>query len=546
MTNGGHILVKSLASHGVTRVFTVAGESYLPALDGLLEYPKIDVITCRQESGVTFMADAHAALTGQPGIAFVTRGPGACNASIGIHTAKQSSTPLILFVGLISTNDRDKEAFQEFDLPQMFGSLAKWATVIERVERIPEYVARAYHVAMSGRPGPVVLGLPEDILFPEVTKPIPENLFRPIKVLKPRTSPHDMGTILNLLENAQKPVIIAGDGGWDDRACADLQVFAENNNLPVICAFRRQDTFPNAHKNYIGDLEMGTNPALIKHVQEADVILAIGTRLCETTTQSYTLFQEAQTFIHVYPAVEEFGKAYPSSLAVETDTASFLHMLAKGNLKNKARWSNERDEARKNYEEWTEVPAKGPVWDGADMTQVFGIIRDSLPQNAIVTTDAGNFAGWARRYIRYGRPGRSLSPVSGAMGYGVPSAVAASLQHPDRLVIGVCGDGGFMMTSQELATAAHHGATPVIIVCNNRMYGTIRMYQERDYPGRHSATFLTNPDFIKLAQSYGAHAVRIERTEDFAPAWKEIMDNRRLTLVEIVMDRRQIATRSTL
>lgn len=543
MKNGGHILAQALFAHGVKRIFSVAGESYLPLLDGLLDYPDIDVITCRQESGVTFMAEADANLTGRAGVALVTRAPGACNASIGIHAAKQSSTPLVMFVGLINSADRDKEAFQEFDLPQMFGSISKWAFVIDRAERIPEYVARAFHVAQSGRPGPVVVGLPEDILFPVPERAIPDEVFKPYERLDPALDPQSLSGFQALLQSSEKPVIIAGDGGWDDNAAAALQVFSQKHGIAVSCAFRRQDAFDNAHPNYIGDLEMGTNPALIKHVQDSDLVIAIGTRLDETTVQSYNLFKPGQRLAHIHPCPSEFGKGHRPDLAITANARAFLDALNRLDFKTNDSWGEFCARARKDYEAWTAIPA-AKSWSGADMTQVIGCLRDHLPADAIVTTDAGNFSGWCRRYIRYGRPGRLLAPVCGAMGYGVPAAVAASLHDPDRLVVGFCGDGGFMMSAQELATAVHHGAAPVIIVCNNNMFGTIRMHQEREYPGRHSATFLTNPDFVTLAESYGARGYRITDEKQFPDVWQSILKDRRLTLIEIRMDRKQITTRA--
>jgi acetolactate synthase-1/2/3 large subunit len=519
---------------GVNRVFCVAGESYLPVLDALLDAPEIAVTTCRQESGVTFMAESYAALENKPGVAFVTRGPGACNAAIGVHTAMQSSTPLVLFVGLVATADRDKEAFQEFDLPQMFGSLSKWAAVIDRADRIGDYTARAFHVASSGRPGPVVLGLPEDILSDEVHE---SAIAGKIEYHAAAPSAEALAQLRERLASADRPLIIAGGGGWRDEDCAELARFAGASHLPVAASFRRQDLFDHRSGNYVGELGTGPNPALTRHVKEADLILALGTRLSEITTQGYSLFTPEQALVHVYPDACEFGKSRRPALGIEARAADVCAALAGGTPLDGRRWAGWRDMLRQS-------PAGSPRWSGADMTQIFSRLRSLLPDDAIVTTDAGNFSGWCQRYLYYGRPGRLLAPISGAMGYAVPAAVAASLARPSCTVVGICGDGGFMMTGQELATAVHHGAKPVIIVCNNGMYGTIRMHQERDFPGRQSATSLTNPDFVKLAESYGLFAARVEYEENFEGAFKTALVAPRGGLLEIVADPRQITTQA--
>lgn len=541
MPHGGQILVKALHELGARRVFTLAGESYLPVLDGFLDYPDIDVVTCRQESGVTFMAEAYGQLTNTPGIALVTRGPGACNASIGVHTAMQSSTPMILLVGLVNTADRDKEAFQEFDIKQMFGSLSKWQAVIDQPERISEYIARAWHVAMSGRPGPVVLGLPEDILFPEAN----EQLFKPVPLA--RTAPHasELAKVKGMLSQAQRPLIIVGGGMWSEEGISDLTSFSKSAHIPVCTSFRRQDIFDHTNGNYIGELGTSSNAELIKRVKQADVILALNTRINEMASQGYTLLEERQKLIHVYPQGEEFGKSYIPDVAVISDPNMFVSALA-GSMRIDGRsWAGWRDEGRKAYLDWTDMgnlPAK--KWSGADLNPIYAYLQSNLPNDAIITTDAGNFSGWAQRYLRYGRPGRLLAPVSGAMGYAVPSAVAASIQNKGRVTLGICGDGGFMMTSQELATAIHHNAKPVIMVCNNGIYGTIRMHQDREYPGRVSATGLTNPDFVALGKSYGAFASRVDNADDFPAIWQEALKQDRPSLIEIKMDPAQMTTKS--
>lgn len=533
-------MVETLVAHGAGRVFCVAGESYLPVLDAFLDFPQIEVVTCRHESGATFMAEAYGGLHGtKPGIAMVTRGPGACNASIGIHAAKQSSSPLVMFVGLVGIGDRDKEAFQEFDLPQMFGSHTKWAAVIDRADRIGEYVTRAMHVAVSGRPGPVVLGLPEDILSESV-----QSSASVIPSVRSATSAQDINKIIEALRGAERPLIIAGGSSWSDEDCKNLAAFASASHIPVVASFRRHDLVNHTEGHYVGELGTGPNPKLVENVKRADVILAIGTRLSEITAQSYTLVQPAQKIIHVFPEAEEFGKSCMPEIAVQAHSGPFAAALAAHRIDGR-NWNGWREELRAEYLSWSDTSgAVASKWNGADMTAVFAQLCNLLPLDAIVTTDAGNFSGWAQRYLRYGRPGRLLAPISGAMGYAVPSAVAASLSYPNRVVLGLCGDGGFMMTGQEIATAIRHKAKPIIMVCNNSMYGTIRMHQERDFPGRISATALTNPDFVMLAQSYGAFGGRVNHADEFENVWKEAVNSGLPALIEIVMDPRQITTRS--
>ena len=540
MATGGQKLVEQIHAEGARRVFCVAGESYLPVLDALLDFPDVDIVTCRQEGGAAFMAEAYGAMTGEPGIVMVTRGPGACNASIGVHAAMQASTPLIMLVGLVATSDRDKEAFQEFDLKMTFGPLCKWAAVIEEPERAAEYIARAYHVAMSGRMGPVVLGLPENILNEEAGKAgaLPS-------LPKSRVSPAaaQVKAVADALKEASKPLILAGGSGWSDDDCANLAAFSSSAHLPVACSFRRQDVFSHSSGNYIGELGTGPNPALVKRVGEADCVLVIGARLTEITTQGYTLFTEGQKIIHIHPELLEFGKGAWPAIGVQADISEAVAALAAGPRIDGRDWAGWRDDARADYMAWSEIETQSESdWNGADMTQIFRQLRDLLPADAVITTDAGNFSGWAQRYVRYGRPGRLLAPISGAMGYAVPSAVSASLAYPDRVVLGLCGDGGFMMTGQELATAIHAGAKPIIMVCNNGMYGTIRMHQERDFPGRQSATALTNPDFKALAESYGAFGACITDAADFEEVWKAALESGKPAILEIQMDPRQITT----
>lgn len=538
---GAHILVECLAQHGITQITSVAGESYLAVLDAVLEYPQIDVITCRQEGGAAFMAESRGKLLAdKPGICFVTRGPGACNASIGVHTATQDSTPMILFMGQVSRADKGRESFQEIDVPQVFGSLAKWATEITDAHRIPEIINRAFKIATSGRPGPVVIGLPEDMLTEiaavKINAPVPPIRSAPLK--------EDMLSLSKMLRTAAHPVILVGGHGWDNKDCAELARFASAAHIPVISSFRRQDLIDHRQKCYVGELGTGPNPALIEKLHHADLWIVLGARLNEITTQGYKLpdlKNGKHKIVHIHADKNELGKVYAPDLAIAADIKETLAVLPKTDGRI---WADWRDTLRGLYEDWTHIDITAKTkWDGADMTQIFKTLRDAMPPAAIITTDAGNFSGWAQRYLQYGRPGRLLAPISGAMGYAVPAAISASLAYPEKTVIGICGDGGFMMNGQEIATAIKHGAKPIILLCNNGIYGTIRMHQEREYPGRHSATDLTNPDFIKLAESYGAFARRIDHEDEFVNAFKEAQDSNIISVLEIKMDPKQITTK---
>lgn len=541
------LLVQSLAKHGVKRVSTVAGESYLAVLDALLDYPEIGVMTCRQEGGAAFMAESWGKTEGQPGICFVTRGPGACNAAIGVHTAMQDSSPMILFMGQVARKDKGREAFQEIDVTAVFGSLVKWATEIDDPADIPAVIKRAFETALSGRPGPVVIGLPEDMLVETTEISITEG-----DIFTPAPAPiekNNLNALKDLLAKSSRPVAFIGGSGWSDKGCRDFMDFANANHLPVASCFRRQDLFHHNNDCYIGELGTGPNPELIKRLrEESDLILMMGGRFDEITTQGYTLPdiespRTGQTLVHIYPDQTELGRLYKTQLDIKAapdDAAAALAAHIRVDSRPRIGWKND---LRTLYEQWTAIDhQKLHTWNGADMTAVFSFLRDHLPKDSIITTDAGNFSGWAQRYLRYGRPGRLLAPVCGAMGYAVPAAVGAALAYPERTVLGICGDGGFMMNGQELATAMHHGAKPVILLCNNNMYGTIRMHQEITYPGRHSATALTNPDFVALAQSYGAFAARVDHADNFESVWTKARQANKLSLIEIKMDSRQITT----
>jgi acetolactate synthase-1/2/3 large subunit len=515
--SGGQILVDALKIHGVDTAFGVPGESYLDVLDALHD-SDIRFIINRQEGGAAFMADAYGKMTGKPGICFVTRGPGATNASIGVHTAYQDSTPMILFIGQVGNDFTDREAFQEIDYRRMYGQMAKWVAQIDRADRIPEYLARAFQVATSGRPGPVVLALPEDMLIDQAVV-ADTRRYQPVQA---SPSAAQIDTVRAMLAGAKKPLVLLGGGGWNAQACADLQRFAEANQLPVACAFRFQDLLDNAHPNYIGDVGIGINPKLAARVRDADVILAIGPRLGEMTTGGYSLIAApvpAQRLIHVHADAEELGSVYQAEVMINSGMPQVAAMLAAMAPVDPSAWAGSIAEARAEYAAWQEQPAifkdgKAPL----DLWQVVRQIDKIAPHDTIITNGAGNYATWAHRFHSYGGMRTQLAPTSGAMGYSVPAGVAAKIIDPSRTVITFAGDGEYMMNGQELATAVQYQAGVVIIVFNNGMFGTIRMHQERDYPGRVSGTGLHNPDFAALAVAYGAHGEVVTATEEFGPA----------------------------
>jgi acetolactate synthase-1/2/3 large subunit len=514
---GGQILVDALKIHGVDTAFGVPGESYLDVLDALHD-SDIRFIINRQEGGAAFMADAYGKMTGKPGICFVTRGPGATNASIGVHTAFQDSTPMILFIGQVGNDFVDREAFQEIDYRRMYGQMAKWVAQIDRADRVPEYIARAFQIATSGRPGPVVLALPEDMLT-AMAAVADTRAYQPVQA-SPAAS--QIAQVRSMLAGAKKPLVLLGGGGWNAQACADLQAFAEANHLPVACAFRFQDLLDNAHPNYIGDVGIGINPKLAARVREADVILAIGPRLGEMTTGGYALIAApvpAQRLIHVHADAEELGSVYQAELMINSGMPQMTAMLAAMAPLDSGAWQASVAEARADLAAWQKQP---PIFqDGAaplDLWQVVQQIDQIAPHDTIITNGAGNYATWAHRFHSYGGMRTQLAPTSGAMGYSVPAGVAAKIIAPRRTVITFAGDGEYMMNGQELATAVQYRAGVVIIVFNNGMFGTIRMHQELHYPGRVSGTQLHNPDFAALAVAYGGHGEVVDTTAAFGPA----------------------------
>jgi acetolactate synthase I/II/III large subunit len=547
--SGGQILVDALQVHGVDIAFGVPGESYLDVLDALHD-SDIRFVINRQEGGAAFMAEAYGKLTGKPGICFVTRGPGATNASIGVHTAYQDSTPLILFIGQVGNDFIDREAFQEIDYRRMYGQMAKWVAQIDRAERIPEYIARAFQVATSGRPGPVVLALPEDMLVAKA-QVADTRRYQPVQAAP---SSDQIGTLRTMLAQAKKPLVLLGGGTWTEQACADLQKFAQANHLPVACTFRFQDLLDNEHPNYIGDVGIGINPKLAARVKDADLIIAFGPRLGEMTTGGYTLLESPvprQRLVHIHADAQELGSVFQADLMINSGAPQAASMLAAMAPVDALAWRSSVEEARAELAAWQAQP---PVLrDGGaplDLWEVVQQLMKALPHDAILTNGAGNYASWAHRFYRYGGMRTQLAPTNGAMGYGVPSGVAAKIVHPQRAVVTFAGDGEFMMTGQELATAVQYRAGVVIVVFNNSMFGTIRMHQEREYPGRVSGTELHNPDFAALAKAYGAHGEVVEKTADFAPALaralKHAEEQRLPSIIELRYDGDLITPNATL
>ena len=537
---GGEILAESLRRQGVDRVYCVPGESYLAVLDALHDIPNIAVVSARHEGAAANMAEADGKLTGRPGICFVTRGPGATHASVGVHTAFQDSTPMILFIGQVARDARDREGFQEVDFRAMFGPLAKWAAEIDDAARIPEYIARAYHVAMSGRAGPVVLSLPEDMLSETVALPTYVPLVSAAGAA-PRDA--DLKRLAGMLADAKRPLLVVGGSGWTPESCQSLVEFASRNGLPWVASFRRQDLIDNRHPNYCGHLTLGADPKLTERVKSADLLVSIGSRLGENTTAGYTLLTPPvprQALIHIHPDPNELGRVYQPAVSIACGLDDFANALATTDIAGKESRAGWLREAREAYVRFSTAPSSSAS-DYVDLAIVVGWLSERLRDDAIVTNGAGNYTVWVHRYYRYRRPRTELAPTSGAMGYGIPAAIAAKLRHPEREVIAFAGDGCFLMYPQELATAVQHGANVVMIVANNGVYGTIRMHQERRYPGRIVATKLVNPDFVALARSFGAYGERVERTSDFPDAYQRAVDAGRPAVLELSVDPDQLS-----
>ncbi|HWI15474.1 MAG TPA: thiamine pyrophosphate-binding protein [Burkholderiales bacterium] len=540
---GAQILVDALKIHGARMAFGVPGESFLAVLDALHDAKnQIPFINCRNEGGAANMAEAYGKLTGEPGILFVTRGPGASNAMIGLHTAQQDSTPMIMFIGQVGTDFMDREAFQEVEYRRVYGSMTKWVAQIDRADRMAEYVSRAYHTAVSGRPGPVVLALPEDMLRQTAAVPDAQRYKR----VAAHPGPADMRKLRELLEHAQRPLVILGGSGWSEQACADVRAFAEANDLPVATAFRRANLYDNRLPNYVGDVGIGVNPALATRVKNSDLLLVVGARMGEMASSGYTLLdvpRPKQRLVHVLAGAEELGRVYQGELLINSGMPEFAAALRALPGVQRKPWLEWKDGARADYEKWL-VP--GPAPGDVDMGAVMVHLRKRLPANSIVTNGAGNFSGWVHRYYQYTGLPTELAPISGAMGYGVPAAVAAKLVHRDRVVVNIAGDGDFQMNCQELGTATQYGAAVIYIVVNNGMYGTIRMHQEREYPERVSGTTLTSPDFPALARAYGLHGELVTATKDFEAALERALASPTGALIELRVDPDAITTRTTL
>lgn len=540
MRHGGRILADQLERMGVRRVFSVPGESFLPLLDGLRD-TGIENVVCRHEGAAAMMADAMGKMTGTPGICLVTRGPGATNASCGVHIAAQDSTPMILLIGQITRGDRDREAFQEVDYRNFFGGIAKWVAEIDDTARIPEYIGRAFATATSGRAGPVVLSLPEDMLSEQAEV---ADLPGPMARLTPDLS-SAAEEAMRLIAGAERPLVVAGGPDWSQEAADDLALFAERQGLPVAVTFRRQDRMDNRHPHFAGDLNFGMSPKLARRVRECDALLLLGTIFGDVATRGFSLLPptgHGKTVVHIHPGPEVPGRIWQTDLAITAPAPGFIRALAalppmRG---NRGGWV---EALRADYLDWT-TPRESP--GKVKLEQVVRFLSDNLPDDAILANGAGNFAAWLHRYYMFRRHGTQLAPTSGSMGYGFPAAVAASIEHPGRRVICFAGDGDFQMTLNEMSTAMQHGAAPVVIVANNGRYGTIRMHQERSYPGRVSGTDLFNPDYAALARAYGAHGERVEDGADFPAAFARSCDAGTLAVIELVLDPEALSPSQTL
>ncbi|MFT3972450.1 MAG: thiamine pyrophosphate-binding protein [Amaricoccus sp.] len=540
MRNGGQLLVESLVALGATKSFGVPGESYLAVLDALHDTSgRLDFVLCRNEGGAAFMAAAWGKLTGSPGICFVTRGPGVTNASIGVHTAMQDSVPMLLFVGQVGTDMRGREAFQEIDYRAVFGTMAKWAVEIDDVARIPEILGRAWTTAVTGRPGPVVVALPEDMLT-SLTGAAP--LTGPARVAEPAPLAEAVEEALALLAGAERPLVLMAGANWSAAGSAALQEFAEASDIPVVAAFRYQDQVDNGSPIYCGEAGVGMPPHVKALVRNADVILAINTRFGEMTTDGYTLLDvpmPKQTLIHVHASDREIGKVYQPALGIHAGPNAFAAALRPV----RGGWAAWRAKGRADWEAGFDAPAQpSPV----DMVAVTAHLRDVLPEDVILTNGAGNFTVWPNKFFKFGPKARLLAPQSGAMGYGLPAAVAAKVAFPERVVVCFAGDGDFQMTCQELGTAMQAGAQPIVLVLNNGIYGTIRAHQERTYPGRVSGTTMENPDFVMLARAYGYHAERVERTSDFPAAFGRALASPTGAVLDLAISPEALTPRQTL
>ncbi|NGO50649.1 thiamine pyrophosphate-binding protein [Allomesorhizobium camelthorni] len=543
MKTGGKLIVEALEANGVDRIYCVPGESYLAVLDALHDSNRIQTIVCRQEGGAAMMADCHGRLTGKPGICFVTRGPGATNASAGIHIAMQDSIPLIMFIGQVASHAREREAFQEVDYRAFFGPLAKWATEIDDAARIPEIVTRAFAVATSGRPGPVVISLPEDMLTSLADAP-DALAFTPVET---RPGAEEMARLEELLGKAERPFVILGGSRWSEAAFSHMQKIAEAWSLPVGCSFRRQMLFDHLHPCYAGDVGISPNLKLATAIKQADLVLLIGGRMGEMPSSDYTLLKSPypdQTLVHVHPDASELGRVYRPKLAINASPAAFVEAFSARSPGKPPIWAPETAKMHQNYLDWSTPPETGP--GAVQMGPIMSYLESVLPDDAILTNGAGNYATWVHRFHRSRRYATQAAPTSGSMGYGTPGAVAAKGLFPEREVIAFAGDGCFLMNGQEFATAVQYDLPIIVIVVNNGIYGTIRMHQEREYPGRVVATDLKNPDFAALARAYGGHGETVETTAEFASAFERARASGKPAIIEIKLDPEAITPTRTM
>ena len=540
---GGQIIVDHLINNGIDRVFSVPGESFLGVMDALYDRGnEVQFVNCRQEGGAAFMAAAYGKLTGKPGICFVTRGPGATNASIGIHVAKQDSVPMILFVGQVSVTSTHRDAFQEIDIPAMFKPLAKWAVQIDDAERLPELINRAIKIATSGRPGPVVIGIPEDMQmqFADVPEALPT---KPI-IASPSTA--QIEQLGNLISGAKQPVIMLGASTWSANACNQIEEFAQRHDIPVVAGFRCQDKINNDHPNYIGGIGPGTPPHITDLINGSDLFICLGVELSEIVTQGFSQFtypKMQQTLVHVHPDEEELGRIYQPELAIQSGLAEFASLVADKNFEVHQKKTASTEDLKQQYEKFV-TPSKCP--GDVHISEILSWLDRRLPKDAIVSCGAGNYTHWILRFIRHRQFGTQLAPLGAVMGYSVPAAIAASIQYPDRISIAFAGDGCFLMNAQEIATAKMYGASPIIIIINNGIYGAIRMHQERVYPTRSIGTNLVNPDFVAYAESFGANAYRVTKTEDFEKAFEAANENQGPSIIELVVSEEAISPAFTL
>ena len=532
LRTGGQLIVDCLRVHGVDTVYCLPGESYLHALDAFHDAREIRLVVCRQEGGAAYMTDADAKITGKPGVLFVSRGPGACNAAVGIHTAFQDATPMVVFIGQVPRASMERLAFQEIDYRRMYGQSAKWIAQIDDAARIPELISRAFHTAMSGRPGPVILVIPEDMQEDTSDAALGEHYIAP----RAAPAPADMETLGQLLSTAERPLVLVGGSGWTAQARDDLAAFAAANALPVLTAFRRQDLIDNRHPNFAGKAALGKDPKLARRMRDCDLLIAIGTQLTDIITDEFTLLdvpRPRQTLVHVLAGPEELGRVYQPALPIVATMPEFCAALRALPAPTAPRWAKWTEEAVADERDWRKpTTAPGPL----NLAEIVAHLNETLPDDAIVAQGAGNFTAWLRRFYVYRGWPTEVGPINGSMGYGLPAAIAAKVRHPDRDVVCLTGDGDFLMTGQELSTAVAENLAIVILLVNNGTYGTIRMHQETHYPGRVIATKLTNPDFAALAQSYGAQGETVSKTEDFPAAFARARAAGKPALIQLMLD----------